>query len=139
LLDSPKAFAKMQTHEEVLKSFEAAFSKTISFFSKQSRVTTFLQTPTLNFDVSMSKPSDQLGIDPLVYKESVREVSRLILNFSSEGIGTIDPAKIVFGTERCPAFESSNPLYTDDAHPSVYLVLKFENEVKRVLREMLKS
>jgi len=92
----------------------------------------------MSFDVSMSKPSNQLGIDLSAYRESVREVNELILNFSSEGVDTIDPAKIVCGIERCPAFEGSNPMYADDAHPSGYLVLKFENEVKRVLKQMLK-
>ncbi len=139
LLASPKALAKIQTYEEVLKSFEISFSRTISFFSRLSRVTTFLQTPTMSFDVSMSKPSNQLGIDLSAYRESVREVNELILNFSSQGIGTVDPLKIVCAIERCPAFEGSFPLYEDDAHPSEYLVLKFENEVKRVLWEMTKS
>ncbi len=117
-----------------LNTFRASWMDTVESLSRFGPVTTILQTPTMPIDVSLIKSQQGVGITKSIYKSQVGEVNQIIRSLTFENHSIIDPENIVCKPSFCGGFEGLMNLYEDDAHPSSFLVFKFENEIRSRIR-----
>jgi peptidoglycan/LPS O-acetylase OafA/YrhL len=117
-----------------LNTFRTSWTDTVNSLSRFGPVTTILQTPTMPIDISLVKEQEGVGIDAAMYLSQVGEVNQIIRNLASVNHSFIDPRDIACKASFCPGFDGMINLYSDDAHPSSFLVFKFENEIRSRIR-----
>ncbi len=123
-----------QGTQSILNTFQTSLLGTMNLLSALGPVTTLLQTPTMPVDISLVKNKEGVGIDEVLYSKEVNEVNRIIEGISIGNHSYIDPKSKLCKASFCPAVESSINLYEDDAHPSAFLVFKFEDEIRSRLK-----
>lgn len=117
-----------------LSTFRTSWVDTVKSLSRFGPVTTILQTPTMPIDISLIKDREGVGIDPAMYLRQVGEVNQIVRNLASVNHSFIDPRDIACKPSFCGGFDGMINLYEDDAHPSSFLVFKFENEIRSRIR-----